>query len=81
MKKKRCGMCRHWQGPIPAAKRFCPPEDMLTGEWGYCKRHAPFPATAPVESARGRSFVAVWPETLAEDACGEFVLIPLQKEG
>jgi hypothetical protein len=53
---------------------------MLTGEWGTCRRHAPSPATAPVEQARGKTYVAVWPETQAEDVCGDFVLIPLHKE-
>ena len=33
-----------------------------------------------VDSVRGKTFVAVWPETLAGDVCGEFSLIPLQKE-
>jgi hypothetical protein len=53
---------------------------MLSGEWGYCKRNAPVPATAPVEHARGKTYVAVWPETQADDLCGEFVLIPLHRE-
>lgn len=53
---------------------------MLSGEWGQCKRNAPSPATAPVEYARGKTYVAVWPETQADDLCGEFVLIPLHRE-
>ena len=73
-------MCRYWRGPIPAEKRYCPPEEMQVGEWGYCKRHAPRPAVEPVENARGKSFIAVWPETLADDLCGDFVLIHLHKE-
>jgi len=53
---------------------------MTSGDWGYCKRHAPAPASVPVEQARGKTYVAVWPETQADDLCGEFVLIPLNRE-
>lgn len=80
MKKARCKTCRYWKGPIPYETRYCPPEEMLKGDWGYCKRHAPRPLVDNVESVRGKTFVAVWPETLAGDVCGEFSLIPLQKE-
>jgi len=73
-------MCRYWKGPIPPEQRYCPPEEMLSGEWGYCKRNAPSPATVPVEYARGKTYVAVWPETQSDDLCGEFVLIPLHRE-
>ena len=78
--KQKCRMCRYWKGPIPPEHRYCPPEEMQGGEWGYCKRHAPSPATVPVEQARGKSYVAMWPETQAEDLCGDFLLIPLHKE-
>ncbi|EFL50429.1 conserved hypothetical protein [Solidesulfovibrio fructosivorans JJ]] len=78
--KQKCRMCRYWKGPIPPEHRYCPPEEMTSGDWGYCKRHAPAPASVPVEQARGKTYVAVWPETLADDLCGEFVLIPLNKE-
>ena len=80
MKKTKCRNCRYWQGPIPPEKRFCAPEEMLKGEWGYCRRHAPRPAVESVESFRGKSFVAVWPETMADEVCGEYALIPLHKE-
>ena len=78
--KQKCRMCRYWKGPIPPEHRYCPPEEMQGGEWGYCKRNAPAPASVPVEQARGKTYIAVWPETLADDLCGDFVLIPLHKE-
>jgi len=78
--KQKCRMCRYWKGPIPPEHRYCPPEEMLSGDWGYCKRYAPGPATEPVEQARGKTYVAVWPETQADDLCGDFVLIPLHRE-
>jgi hypothetical protein len=53
---------------------------MVKGEWGFCKRHAPRPLAENVETVRGKTFITVWPETLAQDVCGEFALIPLQKE-
>ena len=80
MKKAKCKNCRYWKGPILFENRFCPPEEMQKGEWGYCKRHAPRPAVDAVENVRGKTYVTIWPETQAEDVCGEFSLIPLQKE-
>lgn len=80
MRKIRCKTCRYWKGPIPFEDRYCPPEEMLKGEWGYCRRHAPRPAVEAVEIARGKTFVTVWPETQSGDVCGEFALIPLQRD-
>ena len=54
--------------------------ELLRGEWGFCKRHAPRPLVENVEAVRGKTYVALWPETQAQDVCGEFSLIPLQKE-
>jgi hypothetical protein len=78
--KPCCKVCRYWQGPIAAHERYCPPEDVLAHEWGVCRRHAPRPAVETVENARGKSFVAVWPETRATDVCGDFKLLPLARE-
>ena len=78
--KQKCRMCRYWKGPIPPEHRYCPPEEMVSGDWGYCKRYAPSPATEPVEQSRGKTYVAMWPETQADDLCGDFVLIPLHRE-
>jgi hypothetical protein len=80
MKKAKCKNCRYWKGPIPYESRYCPPEEMLKGEWGFCKRHAPRPLAENLEAVRGKTFIAVWPETQALDVCGEFALIPLQKD-
>lgn len=80
MKRICCKTCRYWRGPIPQESRFCAAEEMLRGEWGYCKRHAPRPSVEVVENTRGKAFVAVWPETQAGDVCGEFALIPLHKD-
>ena len=80
MRKAKCKNCRFWKGPIPYEHRYCPPEEMLKGEWGFCKRHAPRPKVDNVEAVRGKTYIALWPETLAEDVCGEFALFPLQKE-
>jgi hypothetical protein len=79
-KKARCKNCRYWKGPIPYENRYCPAEEMLKGTWGYCKRRAPNPVVENVEIVRGKTYITVWPETQAEDVCGEFALIPLQKE-
>jgi hypothetical protein len=78
--KARCKVCRYWQGPITASQRYCPPEDVLAHEWGFCRRYAPRPAVEAMENARGKSFVAVWPETRATDVCGDFKMLVLARD-
>ncbi|MBF0480805.1 MAG: hypothetical protein HQK81_03325 [Desulfovibrionaceae bacterium] len=78
--KPKCSLCKHWKGPIAAIDRYCPPEEILRDDYGYCKCHAPRPMVENFENARGKTFVTVWPETLAEDVCAEFAMMSLHRE-
>ncbi len=78
--KKRCMTCKFWQGPIDPNSRYCPPEEVLREEFGYCKRHAPRPAVVPVDAARGKTYITIWPETTSGEICGDYVKLPLYKE-
>lgn len=75
-----CRNCRYWKGPIAFAKRYCPPEEIIGKELGYCCRHAPTPLVAAYEDIKGKTYATLWPETESKDFCGDFVLIDLHPE-
>jgi hypothetical protein len=57
-----CALCQFWH-------------EMVGDETGQCRRYAPRPAMfAALPNTGGEGEVeAVWPQTNAEDWCGEFV--------
>lgn len=64
MKEKKCTSCRF------AKEEFSSP-----GARNYsCRRHAPLPRWRgePINKAMGGGLMAMWPDVMPDDWCGEF---------
>ncbi len=66
-REDRCERCRFWE------------EFQDSDGWGHCHRYAPRPVVDPLRrDEEGHAYmVAYWPETDADEWCGEFQPLPL----
>ena len=73
-----CQNCLYWQFSSGLASEINP-----SSKIGYCRRHAPQHLARESKGVQiaghkkgERPFLAIWPETFAEEWCGEFEANP-----